>query len=423
MLTSWRRRRAKKNHRNSGDLTIPNHFLCPISLHLMEDPVTLSTGTTYDRRSIETWIEAGNATCPVTNQVLRDLEPIPNHAIRKIIQDWCRSHGVHRIPTPRIPITSFEVSEIFARIFDANDEDRCRELVSKIKESAKESDRNIRCFVSNGAGRVLSAAFGAFSRKGCAEETVAVLAEILSAMMMLTPVLDEETSRNLSSPPSLQKIVWFLRFGSLSGRRNAVLALKSIVSFDEETVGEVVKMGGALEALVKLIKEPICPATTKASLVAMYHLVKQIEYSPSMRLAEMGLVQLLLEMVVEAERSVCEKALGVLDGMCSNEEVRERARENALMIPVVVKKVLRVSDMATEFSVSIMLKLVRSEEESAAVEALGAGAFQKLLLVLQIGSDEVTKEKVTELLKVLNRYRNRVECVDSLDFKHLRRPF
>ncbi|KAH6799288.1 hypothetical protein C2S51_035772 [Perilla frutescens var. frutescens] len=442
MISSWRRRRAarrdakKQNSDDDGgpELTIPNHFLCPISLQLMKDPVTLSTGTTYDRQNIETWIESGKTTCPVTNQVLRNLEPIPNHAIRKIIQDWCvenRSHGVERIPTPRIPMSSYEASEIFAGIDDAQqryDEYKCRALIAKIKESAKESDRNKRCFVSNGAGRVFSAAFAAFSRKGCVDENVALLAEILSVMMMLTPALDEETSRNLSSsPPSLQNIVWFLRFGNLSGRRNAVLALKAVVSFDQDKVDDVVKIEGALEGLMKLIKEPICPTTTKASLLAMYYLVKPNRKAIAMSLTEMGLVQMLLEMLVDSERSMCEKALGVLDGMCSHDEVREKARENALMIPVLVKKLLRVSDMATEFSVSILLKVVKIDEEEkeagVVVEALGAGAFQKLLLVLQIGSNEMTKEKVTELLKLLNLYRSRVECIDSLDFKHLRRPF
>ncbi|KAG6385886.1 hypothetical protein SASPL_154769 [Salvia splendens] len=418
MLKSWRRRCRRNSGATPPELTIPNHFLCPISLHLMKDPVTLSTGTTYDRHSIETWIESGNKTCPVTNQILRDLEPIPNHAIRKIIQEWCvenRSRGVDRIPTPRIPITSAEVSEMLSRISDASDESRCREFVAKIKQSAKESDRNKRCFVANGSTKILSAAFAAFSNS---DESGDVLAEILSAMITLTPVLDEETSRNLSSEHSLRKLLWFMRLGSLSTRRNAVLTLRSILSFEI-----AVNIEGVVEALIRLVKEPICSTTTKASLLSIYYLLKSIEYSNAIAvtLMEMGMVEKLLEMAVDSDKSVTEKALGVLDGMCGHGEVRERARENALMIPLLVKKVLRVSEMATEFSVSILLKIVREEE--SVVEALQAGAFQKLLLVLQIGSDEGTKEKVTELLKVLNGYRSRIECVESSDFKHLKRPF
>ncbi|MQL41471.1 U-box domain-containing protein, partial [Escherichia coli] len=107
MVLSWTRRnifrRAHKGKKQvpRGDnleveIVIPNHFHCPVSLELMNDPVTLPTGITYDRESIEKWIEAGNKTCPVTNQVLTSFDMIPNHSLRIMIQDWCvenRQHG------------------------------------------------------------------------------------------------------------------------------------------------------------------------------------------------------------------------------------------------------------------------------------------------------------------------------------------
>nr|DAD27995.1 TPA_asm: hypothetical protein HUJ06_029463 [Nelumbo nucifera] len=36
----------------------------PISLEIMTDPVTVSTGQTYDRSSIQKWLRAGHNTCP-----------------------------------------------------------------------------------------------------------------------------------------------------------------------------------------------------------------------------------------------------------------------------------------------------------------------------------------------------------------------
>ncbi|KAL8532085.1 hypothetical protein ACS0TY_008629 [Phlomoides rotata] len=447
MISSWRRRRAERRAAKKPDLEliVPNHFLCPISLELMKDPVTLSTGATYDRESIERWIEAGNTTCPITNQILTNLEPVPNHAIRKLIQNWCvenKSYGVERVPTPRTPVTSYQVTEILSRIDDAEqrqDYDKCKRLVCKMKETAKESDRNRRCIVACGASRVLTATFDAFSRKGnFVTENVALLEEILSCMMLITPLLDDETSRiNLSTSHSLRTVVWFMRFGNLSGRRNAVLVLRAILSSDQDRVDRVVEIEGALEGLMQLIKEPICPTATKASLLAMYYLVtpskshlESNKKAIAMRLTEMGLVPMLLELIVDSEKSTCEKALGVLHGICSygDEEIREKVVENALTIPVLVKKLLRVSDAATEFSVSILAKVVLgiADEEKrgkAVVEALELGAFQKVLLLLQIGCDEIMREKVTELLKVMNVYRNKVECIDSSDFKHLKRPF
>ncbi|KAM2155422.1 hypothetical protein ACFX1X_047653 [Malus domestica] len=123
-----------------GEIAIPTHFWFLISLDLMKDPVTLSTGITYDRSSIEKWIETGNNTCSVTNQELMSFDQILNHALCRIIQDWCvenKSYGIERIPMPRILVIPYEVSRIRERIMGAArhlNEKKCRELVGKIKE-------------------------------------------------------------------------------------------------------------------------------------------------------------------------------------------------------------------------------------------------------------------------------------------------
>ncbi|XP_010271201.1 PREDICTED: U-box domain-containing protein 21-like [Nelumbo nucifera] len=443
MISNWRKRRASrragKTQKQPGgqldmEVTIPTHFRCPISLELMKDPVTLSTGITYDRESIERWIESGNQTCPVTNKVLTSFEPTPNHAIRKMIQDWCvknRSLGIERIPTPRIPVTPVEVLELLSRITDAawrGDQSGCGELVAKIKRLGKENERNKRCIVGNGAGRVLAAAFDAFAAASF-EKNVAALEKILSAMPWMLP-LDSEAQSYLASPASLRCMVWFLNSGSLSGRQNAVLVLKELLSSDQKHVSLLAEIEGANQALVKLIKEPICPTATKASLVAIFQMVSPSNLSSSDRIksgfVEMGLVSLLLDILVDSDKSLCEKALGVLDGLCSCQEAREKAYSNALTMPVLVKKILRISDLATEFSVSILWKLCKNrnpDEGSIVIEALQVGAFQKLLLLLQVGCGEGTKEKATELLKLLNLYRGKLECIDSTDFKDLKRPF
>lgn len=440
MISFWRRRRGRSGRqaRNkkdtdedvNGELTIPNHFRCPVSLNLMKDPVTLSTGMTYDRESIETWIEAGNQTCPITNKMLTNLEAIPNHTIRKMIQDWCvdnQSYGIERIPTPRIPVSSIDVSDILTRITKAyrgEDVNECIELVGKIKAIGKESERNRRCIVSNGSGGVIAAAFEAFSMGSC-EKNVTVLEEILAVLTGVLLPLDEEANDYLGSPVSLRCMVWFLNCGDLSARRNAVLVLKELLSTKIHAFAEV---QGAEEALVRLIKAPVCPTTTKASLMVTFNMLSIS--SPEQILGkflEMGLVPSLLEILVDSQRSICEAALGVLDRICSWEQGRGKAYNHALTMPVLVKKILRVSISATDFSVSILWNLCKNEPKEegggdVVVQALQVGAFQKLLLLIQLGCSEMTKDKATELLKLLNHSRD-LECIDSMDFKHLKRPF
>ncbi|EMS52847.1 E3 ubiquitin-protein ligase PUB22 [Triticum urartu] len=67
----------------------PQLFLCPISMELMEDPVTVSTGVTYDRRSIERWFfKYGKTTCPATMQRVASFDLTPNHTLKRVIASW-----------------------------------------------------------------------------------------------------------------------------------------------------------------------------------------------------------------------------------------------------------------------------------------------------------------------------------------------
>ncbi|BFG25524.1 hypothetical protein CerSpe_117980 [Prunus speciosa] len=446
MILSWRRRKATRHANRKKEffagenldmdmeeIAVPTHFRCPISLDLMKDPVTLSTGMTYDRSSIEKWIETGNRTCPATNQELKSFDQIPNHVLRRMIQDWCvenRSYGIERIPTPRIPVTKYEVSRICERIAAAarrGDDRKCGELVGKIKAWGKESERNKKCMVENGIGCCLSAVFESFASISL-EEHGEILSEILSVLPWMFPVSEEGQSK-LGSAGSLRGFVSFLEGKDLSARKNAVLVLGKLLSLDQKHVDDFVESEGAIEALVRIIREPICPAATKAALTSVFFMISSPSAAASdeirSRFVELGLVSLLLEIIVDAERGLCERALAVLEGLCDCKQGKDKALENALTMPLLVKKILRISELGTEFSIAIIWKLCRIEtEESILIEALQVGAFQKLLVLLQVGCGDGIKEKVTDLLKLFNLHTSKVDCVDSsMDFKYLKRPF
>ena len=54
----------------------------------MSEPVTLSDGFTYERNSIEKWINAGKMTSPVTNETLSQTHFFPNQALKNMIRAW-----------------------------------------------------------------------------------------------------------------------------------------------------------------------------------------------------------------------------------------------------------------------------------------------------------------------------------------------
>jgi hypothetical protein len=71
----------------------PDHFACPISLDVMDDPVSAADGHSYERAAIERWIEQESredaaVNSPKTGARLDHLHLTPNHALRSAIADW-----------------------------------------------------------------------------------------------------------------------------------------------------------------------------------------------------------------------------------------------------------------------------------------------------------------------------------------------
>ena len=65
---------------------IPQHFLCPITLAVMNDPVIDNDGVSYERQAIAEWLNARNSTSPTTGKVLTVNDLRPNRALRDAIE-------------------------------------------------------------------------------------------------------------------------------------------------------------------------------------------------------------------------------------------------------------------------------------------------------------------------------------------------
>ncbi|WCJ38311.1 U-box domain-containing protein 3 [Euphorbia peplus] len=67
---------------------IPSYFRCPLSLELMLDPVIVASGQTFERASIQKWLDNGLTTCPKTRQTLAHTNLIPNYTVKAMIANW-----------------------------------------------------------------------------------------------------------------------------------------------------------------------------------------------------------------------------------------------------------------------------------------------------------------------------------------------
>ncbi|WCJ37910.1 U-box domain-containing protein 9 [Euphorbia peplus] len=94
-----KKRSSSTSFKLRESLPFPDEFKCPLSKEFMTDPVILATGQTYDRPFIQKWLKAGNRTCPLTQQVLSHTLLTPNHLIREMILQWCKSQGLE-LPDP-----------------------------------------------------------------------------------------------------------------------------------------------------------------------------------------------------------------------------------------------------------------------------------------------------------------------------------
>jgi len=61
------------------------HFMCPISLEIMEDPVMTVDGSSYERASIEAWFQKTDRD-PLTNEIVTSKALIPNKTLKSAIQ-------------------------------------------------------------------------------------------------------------------------------------------------------------------------------------------------------------------------------------------------------------------------------------------------------------------------------------------------
>ncbi|KAG0455811.1 hypothetical protein HPP92_023599 [Vanilla planifolia] len=79
----------------------PKDFVCPITNQLFDDPVTLETGQTYERRAIQEWLDRGNMTCPITRQKLHSTKlPKTNYVLKRLIASWREENDCSTTVTP-----------------------------------------------------------------------------------------------------------------------------------------------------------------------------------------------------------------------------------------------------------------------------------------------------------------------------------
>lgn len=388
------------------EVVIPHYFLCPISLEIMRDPVTVCSGITYDRESIERWIfPSKNKTCPITRQPLTDLDMTPNHTLRRLIQAWCvvnAANGIERIPTPKPPVDKAHIVKLLEEAM--NPQTQMKSL-QNLKSIASQSERNRRLIEAAGAVSILasivksniSSPIEVAALDGFIESPRASDHEALTILYDLQ--LSEEGIRKLvdKNAEFVASLVRVMQVGDYKSRAYATLLLKSIFKVLDPVhlFGLIVEV---LQEIVNVLRDQISHQATKAALEIL------VEACPwgrnRVKAAQAGAVSICIELLIEThERRACEMILMVLDHLCKCAEGRAELVSHSAGIAVVMKKILRVSPVASERAVRVLHSIATFAANSTVVqEMLQVGVVSKLCLVLQVHCEMKTKVKAKEIL-------------------------
>jgi hypothetical protein len=384
---------------------VPCYFLCPISLQMMRDPVTLPTGITYDRDGIERWLLTA-ATCPLTKQpVPADCDPTPNHTLRRLIQSWSAAAGVERVPTPKPRTDRARVAALVSRIAAAaaaagrSSTAPPQELlaaVREIRDVAAESDRSRKLVAAvPGAVDVLAAVFvaSAAAKPGGAavcDEALEVVSSLQLSEHRLARVISDTNGALVDALASV------LRRPNAASRARAALLLQNVtaamspgglVSLPEQVFAEV----------VQLIRDEVSRAATKA---ALHVLVGATSWGRNrVKAVDAGAVPVLVGMLLEnggPERRACELALGALDRLCGCAEGRaELVAHGAGVVAV------GVSDVATDRAVRVLRSVARHAATPAVVQEMAQTGVVGTLCAVALSEHygERTRERAQETLR------------------------
>jgi ankyrin repeat protein len=125
-----------------NSVEIPDDIICPITSHIMTDPVMLvESGNTYEREAIFAWLKTKKSD-PLTNEVISNPTIAPNHMAKKLIASFLekqRAIHPHIVQETYLPaslvqtlITALEKNEI--NLFKETLKKDYRLLFNELKE-------------------------------------------------------------------------------------------------------------------------------------------------------------------------------------------------------------------------------------------------------------------------------------------------
>ncbi|XP_058085483.1 E3 ubiquitin-protein ligase PUB23-like [Magnolia sinica] len=378
-------------------MEIPLYFRCPISMELMKEPVTISTGVTYERKNIEKWFYSyKKKTCPATMQLLDTFDLTPNHTLKRLILSW----QDHDSPSSSSPPKTIDHDEFIGLLRTIESAPFKVSSLKKLRSIIEEDDEFSANFVKLGGIEVLSGVIfqvliesSDFVMFRACEEAVGILYHL--------PLSDKALIQLVSKPECIRSMAIMLQRGSAEARLYSVTILQKMAKIEGDWSWAASDLDmDIFKSLLELLSDEIC---TNASSCALDVLIEISSSSRKNRLKaiEAGAVCVLIDLLPDTNRSKCEKMLLLIKLLCECPEGRSAFADHGLAIAATSKKILRVSESATKLGVKILWLICSFlPRERILEEMLMFGAVKKLLGLLHINGRSSTKEKAMKIIKL-----------------------
>ncbi|PIN05690.1 Ubiquitin--protein ligase [Handroanthus impetiginosus] len=380
-----------KSLMKSTSVVIPNEFLCPITLEIMTDPVIVATGQTYERESIQQWLNSNHRTCPKTGQVLSHLSVVPNFALKNLILQWCEKNNF-QLQKKEMPLSADTPSPVddgkilsLVKNLSSSKLDTQREAVEKIRLLSKESPEN-RSLIASAGGIPLLVHLLSYPDSRIQEHAVTAL---------LNLSIDESNKKLISQVEAIPAIIEILQKGTVGAKENSAAALFSLSMLNENKV-KIGSLNG-IPPLVDLLRTGTIRGK-KDAVTALFNLC--LNPTNKIRAIEAGIVTPLLKVLGDKKLDMVDETLSVLLILASCSEGRRELGQLSF-IETLVSLIRDGTPKNKECATAVLLEL-GSNNRNMILAALQYGVYEHLVEVSKSGTER-GQRKANSMLTLMSK--------------------
>lgn len=343
---------------------------------------------TYERSSIQKWLDAGHRTCPRTQQQLSHTSLTPNYLLKSLISQWCQSND---LPSPRnqggARCDPAGVAALVEKLRDGDQVERQRAAAGEIRLLAKRNASD-RARIAAEQGAIPSLVDLLQSPDPRTQE------HAVTALLNLS--IDERNKAAIVAAGAIIEIAAVLKQGrSAEARENAAAALFSLSGMD----GTKAQIGaaGTIPALVELLRRGTPRGRRDAAAVVLNLTL----YQPNkVRAVRAGIVPVLRNLLEDPREEMVDEALAILAILAGHDEGRMEI-EKSNPVPILVELAKTSSSRNREHAAAVLWSLC-SGSALQLKTAAESGAEESLKGLCETGTSRA-KRKAKSLLELLQR--------------------